>query len=716
MRCPKCNTELKPGFRFCPKCRCRVDEQQSTPSVSLQTNSYGTTNSSADNPNPVKGETVKNKAIWTLSPCEIVRHITEKELAEMDAVSGVLIEQGVTAIIYTDGKLVERMDGGVYNFINNGDIDFLTKGIQQSYADSSFMKRLWKGICNLFSSKKEGADDAANGKSGMTVDEAIRKLTERSLFSVYLIRTGAFHAMFGSRMGNEGRMEFAPIRVRTQYLDATVGITVSMSVSDPMILVQRYMAGKNSFTLADVQQAIMPDVVRVVQNGLGNVELTNGRMDNATETALSQQLLDINRYLEGLRIDRVVSIVTDDEALARLRDVAREMYLSEKELDNLIRTNAFKNRLAAEQNNARLSQARSEMDISIALDEINKDKLLHEEELERMKQMLASQRIIQNATTETDTSAALLKLRQSQMLNAEEMLKVEDSLKNNRFQRELVAENMRLDGLSALALKKQQIADQLEDMSRERSMRHGLEDARHNTTLLNEELTQHGMMDNYRDHRHEVELEQRRREEEQRIAMMRSRQELAMQGMQQMLQMDMMQDDAEHRRKMDFARMEHEERMAEQEQNFQVEMMKSDYAHMSAQQIAAAQISKIDASAQAELAHSLGSEGENAILRQQMERDEIRRREDMMRERDMMDRMERMAGRTQDAFSANQYAAMQRERERTQDMQQMKDEYRQQMQHEQERIDNTQKQSLDYITRTQKDAGNAEKEKQSGQD
>lgn len=722
MRCPQCNTELKSGFRFCPKCRCRVDEQQHDEKTTIPAN-YGATGHQSSCYNTESKETkpsavftshaeiVKNKVFWTLASCEIARHISERELAEIDTVSGVVIEQGVTAMIFVDGRLVEQMEGGIYNFVSNGEIDLLTNmhDQQQSAKDKAFLKRLWNGICNLFSSKKENEKSEGEKKPKMSVDEAIRQLTSRSIFSVYLMKTGAFHALFGSRMGNEGKMEFAPINVRTQYLDAGIGITASMSVSNPTTFVRRYMVGKKSFTLADLQQVVMPDVVRVVQRVLANTEMPNGSIDSVTEANLSQQLTDVSIYLEGIRIDRIVNITTDDESLNRLRDIAREMYLSEKELDNLIRTNAFKNRLVAEQNNARISEARSELDLSIALDDINKDQLLHAEELEDMKQMLASQRIIKNATNETDTSAALLKLRQSQMLSAEEMLKIEDDLKNNRFKRELIAENMRLDGLNALAVKKQKMAEQLEDMERARSMRHSMEDARHNTSLLGEQLTQQGMVDQYRDSRWGVEMEHKRREEQMRIDQMRDLQGMAMQGMQQMAQLDMMIDDAEHRRKMDFAKMEHEERMTAQEQAFQVEMMKSDYAHMSAQQIAASQIGNIDATAQAELARSLGSGSENILLRQQMERDEMRRREDMMRERDMMDRMERMAGRMQDAYAANQYAELQRERERTQDMRDIKDEYRSQMQHEQGRIDDTQKQSLDFITRKPDNNNNIEK-------
>ena len=722
MRCPQCNTELKPGFRFCPKCRCRVDEQQHNEKTTISANygatdhqsSYNTTESRETKPAAVstsQAEIVKNKVFWTLASCEIARHISEKELAEIDTVSGVVIEQGVTAMIFVDGRLMDQMEGGIYNFVSNSEIDLLTNthNQQQSAKDKVFLKRLWTGICNLFSSKKEDEKNTGEKSPKMTIDEAIRQLTNRSIFSVYLMRTSAFHALFGSHVGNEGKVEFAPINVRTQYLDAKVGITTSMSISDPTVFVRRYMVGKKSFTLADIQQAIMPEVVRVVQNALINVEMTNGRIDSAIEANLSQQLTNISMYLDGLSIDRIVNITTDDESLNRLRDIAREMYLSEKELDNLIRTNAFKNRLATEHNNARISEARSELDLSIALDDINKDQLLHLEELEDMKQMLATQRTIKNATSETDTSAALLKLRQSQMLSAEEMLKIEDELKNNRFNRELIAENMRLEGLNALAIKKQKMAEQLEDMERARNMRHTIEDARHNTNLLGEKLTQQGMVDQYRDKRWDVEMEQKRREEQMKIDQMRDLQGMAMQGMQQMAQLDMMIDDAEHRRKMDFAKMEHEERMTAQEQAFQVEMMKSDYAHMSAQQIAASQISGIDAAAQAELARSLGSGNENILLRQQMERDEMRRREDMMREREMMDRMERMAGRMQDAYAANQLAALQRERERTQDMRDIKDEYRSQMQHEQERIDDTQKQSLDFITRNPNNNNNIDK-------
>ena len=80
------------------------------------------------------------------------------------------------------------------------------------------------------------------------------------------------------------------------------------------------------------------------------------------------------------------------EDIERFRALSRELYLSESELDYLIRTNEFKNRLSDAQNAQLLGEASSGLEFDKRLDEINKDRLLHEEEIEKFKSLLKNER------------------------------------------------------------------------------------------------------------------------------------------------------------------------------------------------------------------------------------------------------------------------------------------------------------------------------------
>ena len=99
------------------------------------------------------------------------------------------------------------------------------------------------------------------------------------------------------------------------------------------------------------------------------------------------------------------------------------------------------------------------------------------------------------------------------------------------------------------------------------------------------------------------------------------------------------------------------------------------FANMSAEQIRAAQLSHLTGDAQVAMAQSYSSERENELLRQQQERAEAARKEDL-------DRMERMFGTMGQHMSAmgQSMAGMQQQRA---------NEYRQDALHQQNRLDQT---------------------------
>ena len=91
-----------------------------------------------------------------------------------------------------------------------------------------------------------------------------------------------------------------------------------------------------------------------------------------------------------MALKSVVEITTDNEDLERMHVLARELYLSEQELDYLHRTNDFKNRLTT----VNIQQARTDLELHKQLQEIKQDGVLTKDELEMFYIVLSRERRI----------------------------------------------------------------------------------------------------------------------------------------------------------------------------------------------------------------------------------------------------------------------------------------------------------------------------------
>ena len=111
--------------------------------------------------------------------------------------------------------------------------------------------------------------------------------------------------------------------------------------------------------------------------------------------------------LHGIGISNVLDITTENEAFERFRAIEEKLFCTDKEIDYLTRTNEFKNRLQSVENQQKVSEAKTEIDLRKELDQINNDQLIHEDEMEAFVQLLQSQKRIREAQTENEELAAL---------------------------------------------------------------------------------------------------------------------------------------------------------------------------------------------------------------------------------------------------------------------------------------------------------------------
>lgn len=59
---------------------------------------------------------VRGKAVWSIGPGQLARRVSESEFLQLDNVKGVVIQEGVTAVITVDGQMVGMLSGGYYEF------------------------------------------------------------------------------------------------------------------------------------------------------------------------------------------------------------------------------------------------------------------------------------------------------------------------------------------------------------------------------------------------------------------------------------------------------------------------------------------------------------------------------------------------------------------------------------------------------------------------
>ena len=160
-------------------------------------------------------------------------------------------------------------------------------------------------------------------------------------------------------------------------------------------------------------------------------------------TSVENIINKANSVLIGVQVGQVIDITLNSEDFNRFREIEHKLYCSKKELDYLIRTNDFKNRLQSEENAQIIREAQSEEELRYALNKLNKDKLLHDDEMEAFCQLLASQKAIRAAQTDSDLEKALLEIKKSRLIAKDDFEAIESELKINKEKRNEVEEIFR---------------------------------------------------------------------------------------------------------------------------------------------------------------------------------------------------------------------------------------------------------------------------------
>lgn len=702
--------------------------------------------------NPDELAVVEHKASWGIQRGQIARRITERELDAVDGLNGVIIQQGCSAMIFVNGELVKVMDAGAYRLQVKSDnemkkmIEALTEQLMNNHKDKvqtaeaaertrmqnrSVAERgglvgisgswIRRGLQFVFGAepvaKKNNKDRELEAikRFKAEAERMVKEENQQPLLSIIIISNRHFNLTFGGVESEDG-IAFNPYVIPMGFLDVNIGVEVEMHISNISEFATNYLTDHNSLTTNDVFRMLNFDIENAIRQELRNQEYTQQGLYANTRTLLAQKVqASINRRLYGLECTQILNITdSQDDVFGRFRQVEKEIYCSEKELDYMARTGEIRNRMEQEQNRQLLNTAQNKADFDQAMLQIDKQGLLTEDERAEFVMMLETQRMVREATTKEEAYEKLLGLEGNRLVKEDELEAIKDAIEHDKISRAEITDIMRIQSNRNVEMERQQAEWALddskqdhdwerEDLERRRSW--GIEDEQREREWMQEEREYDRRRNRQRDEdeydfekmlrQRNLDLEDHAREraehlEDEDRAYERQRQQMfdqdqlaanaserQMQNLEMAMKLQMQSDAQEQQHEEELARMKADEQM-NRDNNF---------ANMSAEQIRAAQLSHLTGEAQVAMANAYSKDGENELLRQHAKEAEERAARDKA---DLMSFATQMAGMVRDTAATVSGAQQQQQQ---QQMQQM----RADMQHAQERQDHAQDQAFNAM-------------------
>ncbi len=499
MNCPKCNTVLRPGTKFCTSCGQKIEPSSSCVKCGapLKQGAKFCTKcgqrvelaAKASTPSPETPSdinSVKGRIYWNIQPGQVARVINETEFDSYTNIQGIIIPEGTTAYIRANGHTIASISGGTYNFTESQN--------RSSNSLAALPRKGWEFIVNLFKNRKKEEKSATEELYLQQQNLILENARKGAAFSVIILLDKAFPLIFGSRHGElDSYKDFTPMNIQTRFLDMALGVNAYFKISDPERFIIHYLTERQTLNTTVIVDEITDSIRNVLQETLYDTELTSNRIPQELHTLLKDKINAIAaEAFFGISIVRIVEISATSEDLERFRTLSRELYLSDKELDYLRRTNDFKNRMADTVNAQRLHEATTALELDKQLEAINHDRLLHEDEVEKFKHFLQNERIVREAQNDDERNAALLEIAKTGLIREDEVRALQDQLKTNDYQRGMMFRMMQLrDGIEF-----------------ERTRMEG--EAEKATLIVKKELELQGMHDEYADSRFYKEVEKQR--------------------------------------------------------------------------------------------------------------------------------------------------------------------------------------------------------------
>ena len=652
--CGKCGARLLPGAKFCTTCGApAAAAPESAPAPEAQAAEGG------------ELAAVKQKIFWNIQKGEVACRVNESEFVSYDSAQGLIVNDGTTAYIKANGKVLAEIHGGIYDFVDPDELERILESRRGGAAGALAGGGRFLINALLGRRVKDKFDKSGDPERQRSLDAVIESMKRHEAFSLTLKLDKSFSLVFGSGTAEE-MAEFKPMTVRTKLLDLQMGLRAIFRISDFDRFAEYFLTDERVATTLKIAGKLQPTIQNAVQAVMQDREVEGTSIPADVVELITAKIVAAGDQFYGLTLERVAEVAASNEDLERLRSLSRELYLSEQELDFLRRTNDFRNRLATETNGQAIADARSDLQLYQGLQEVNKDRLLADDELDKFYTVLSREKRIRDAQSEDEVEAALSDIEKTGLLREEDVENLRIDIAERRYQRGQVIKLMQLK--DEIEFEKVRTAG--EGQIAVETMRQGLE-------LQELTLAHRRREDEYSDDRRAKEREQMRADREAELEL----------------------DDAEMNAQIERLRkvkeINREDKKMDLDHEREMERLKQEAldkkARMTAEQLmAVAAGENLDSQAAVKFAESF-SAGKNVEQVQQAAEARIadsQRHEDRMLE--MMREMKEMA------TTMTGHIVQNKDEER--------DRYRERMERQEERVDKTQDSALEYATRNNQQA------------
>lgn len=500
MKCPKCGYPVLPKFTKCPHCGESLIKEDNN------TNLHDTNDFSI----------VNGRAIWNVQKGEIAHLIKETELINTDGLKGVIIQEGCSAIVFMNGIITSIMQAGIYSFPTKEPTPAIRpvvpsepKAGDKTNDFTGFANgesAIGRGIRNFLFGKKKDEKPEQHEKRVDRTKEKINKLPDLKTCRIYIVSNRLFNLFFDLQVDEEGNYDFAPFVIATKTVDAKIALSLQMQVTNMNEFVGNYLTDQQSVSTVLFQQQLRTCVKNTLTQLLRNLDYQQDGLPEPIVNNLKNRIKSAcNEQLYGIEVTKVLDITDESEDFNRFRSAERDLFVNEKELDYLTRSNEFRNRLEQEKNKQEANQAANAESLRQTLQSINKDKLLSEDEMEQFVMMMDSQKRLREAKTKQEEYEALSDMKKSRLVKEEDIAALENVLAQNKVSRDSIVDLMRAQAEQDLALNKQIAEFKLSDNKKDHDIANELKDALHKGKLASTQLDTKRIIDAYQDERRKKE-------------------------------------------------------------------------------------------------------------------------------------------------------------------------------------------------------------------
>lgn len=500
MKCPKCGYPVLPKFTKCPHCGESLIKEDNNTNL----------------PDANDFSIVKGRAIWNVQKGEIAHLIKETELINTDSLKGVIVQEGCSAIVFMNGIITSIMQAGIYSFPTKEPTPAIRPVVPSEpkvedkpndftgFANGA--SAIGRGIRNFLFGKKKDEKPEQHEKRVDRTKEKINKLPDLKTCRIYIVSNRLFNLFFDLQVDEEGNYDFAPFVIATKTVDAKIALSLQMQVTNMNEFVGNYLTDQQSVSTVLFQQQLRTCVKNTLTQLLRNLDYQQDGLPEPIINNLKNRIKSAcNEQLYGIEVTKVLDITDESEDFNRFRSAEHDLFVNEKELDYLTRSNEFRNRLEQEKNKQEANQAANAESLRQTLQSINKDKLLSEDEMEQFVMMMDSQKRLREAKTKQEEYEALSDMKKSRLVKEEDIAALENVLAQNKVSRDSIVDLMRAQAEQDLALNKQIAEFKLSDNKKDHDIANELKDALHKGKLASTQLDTKRIIDAYQDERRKKE-------------------------------------------------------------------------------------------------------------------------------------------------------------------------------------------------------------------